>query len=186
MPVHAEIQREYSVQEAGYAFKVTVLVQTEQDNTWLKDGTYEIHFSMEITNISSMYYPSGFIELHFRSDPLKIYGSQESTITSEQFVTPDSHSSPLLYQVTFSKYTGQIDFYPKLTWSIYDYEQQQEIEGGSWEADFPIYINVVSPSEGFSPMLYLAIGVCIGLVIAIVPSAVYLLRKKRLKNSPQP
>ena len=180
IPVYADIEKEYLVERpGGYTFKVTVLVQTEEDNTWIVGEGYEVHYSLIVTEVDSSIHSSGFEMRSWSYGGMSTLFANTTIIsnqtTASQFVTGS------LYYIMSSDRERTIPFYPFLQWdATSDYWEPFGYERSYWIADSPIYIDVVFPSENTSPipLLYLVVGVTIG-AIMVISLTLWFSRNKR-------
>jgi len=207
--VNATIEKEYEEEmrspinpsSVNCAFKVRLVIETEQDGTWKTDSSYKLDFLLTVTF---------FNETHFEGDPLNF---TKGAVEGEEFVyaygdvtyfLDDYVPHLLVYSPTNRKMAtirflprseGRVEIYPKLT--IRDVKLHEGyVYAHSWGGQYgyaavePIYIDVKSPSATSpiilptilsSELIFLVAGIINGVIVI---GAIFMVKRRKEKFNP--
>lgn len=181
--VNATITKEYEYTQyadygaKGFTFKVRIVIETEADNTWLEQGSYNIDFTITLTYLNqSVSNPNQFY-LIFKSP--SVFSFQTDVVKSSTKV--DLWNIGTL-SLTFTHYVNvdRFQLNPYLQYEIHD----EGMLNAYWSSNETIYIDSKSsaiPSTSLlSPeLIFIVAGIVIG---AVVIGSYFIIKTRKRKS----
>ncbi|UCE43525.1 MAG: hypothetical protein JSV57_03950, partial [Candidatus Bathyarchaeota archaeon] len=182
---NATLEEEYEFEEyyrgsRNFAFKIKLVIETEEDGTWYIGSTYEVHLFLIVTY---------FNDTHFGGDPLNFSATEyegKYVIVEGDASYHIAEMAPYrLYSTPITERMAKMNFYPETGQrrrvAIYPVINIEDIDlhhgilyDGTWGGDdvAPTYITVQSPPSEVYPLfgsiqdwILLGAGILIGAVV---------------------
>jgi len=153
LPCQATIEKDYEFKaiylidnNSEYSFRVKLVVETEQNDVWVKDKTYTITFILFVESIDFDYVDSlNFSSWNIYTDHEHVYISTSSWIA---YLNYGSGGKSYSYPITVTEFRvcstreGRVDIFPEM--DITAYKGGNIIWSKHWRAEEPLYINVTT------------------------------------------
>lgn len=164
-------------------FHVKMIIETEADGNWKPNTYYQIDYIISLIYLNeSVINTQGFSYLFFYNPMLLvndfIFGTGDFQIVTNYTSVWSGHTGieTLKYSI---KGGDRIQLKAMLNYQIFNTNDTAFIQSADWVSTEPIWIDIESVGSSspdyITPLLYIAIGV----VIAVVPTAIYLIYKSR-------
>jgi hypothetical protein len=181
---HATISKEYDFTardfygNAPFGFKVTITVETEQNDVWLTNSHYFVTFTITFNYVNtSLYsYTSVGTWTVFDEPLLESLNATVPWVATYNKTTVYLGDSQALRMQCNPTSKGRASFTPSMDWTFVSNHNTTTISG-LWSSEEPIYIDVqtagTQPTSlpASSDLAYFAIGLIVGIFITGVVSA---------------
>jgi hypothetical protein len=176
----------------AFGFKVTITVETEQNDVWFTNSHYFVTFTITLNYVNTSLYSYTSVGTWMVFDKPSLEGLNATvpwvaTYNKTTVYLGDSQALEMQCNPT-SK--GTASFTPGMDWTFVSNHNTTTISG-LWSSEEPMYIDVqASGTQPTSPpassdLAYFAIGLIVGIFIAGVVSATLFVwtKKKRVRDN---